>query len=121
MKYPISMIWLLAVLVAGVSMPTQAGGRYQDPPQFINEVVAKAQEALNAINKEDYETAMSALSEARSLAKESNKMKTTAPMQVASGDLRMAKSALRKNEPDRAKAKLEEVIPYLTKVIESYQ
>ncbi len=121
MKYHVSMIWLLAVLVAGLSLPAQAGGRYQDPPEFINEVVAKATDALEAIKKDDYDTAMSALSEARNLAKESNKMKTTAPMQLASGELRMAKAALRKKNTDKAVAHLEKVIPYLNKVIESYQ
>jgi len=99
----------------------QAGGRYQDPPAHLNEILAAATKGLAALQQGRLDEAMTAVSEARKLAKASNKMKTTAPMQRASGRLAQAKGALRRGDTVKAAGLLEEVIAYLDEVKRSYE
>jgi len=113
--------YFLILIVAIVSFQVQAGGRYQDPPENLNEVLALSSKALEMLKQGDTDEALAATAEARKLAKESNKMKTTAPMQKSSSQLRMAKSALKKGKTDKASDLLAQVVTLLTEVKKSYE
>jgi|GEM_PF-3221286 len=112
---------VLLIIVTIVAFQVQAGGRYQDPPENLNEVLALSIKALEMLKQGNADEALAATAEARKLAKESNKMKTTAPMQKSSSKLRMAKSALRKGKTEKASGLLTEVVSFLTEVKRSYE
>lgn len=121
MRYPIHWSALLALVVALFSFQVEAGGRYQNPPENINEVIAEATKAQDFLAQGNLDEALTSTREARRLAKESNKFKTTAPMQRASSKLRMARSAIKKGDSAKATALLEELTTYLDGVVQSYQ
>ncbi|HEB78595.1 MAG TPA: hypothetical protein ENI90_08715 [Methylothermaceae bacterium] len=113
---------LLGILLLSLTLiQAQAGGRYQDAPANLNEILTASKQALTAIQSDNMEEALAAVTQARNLAKTSNKEKTTAPMQRASGQLRMARSALRRGDAVKAGEILEKLIPYLEQVKRSYE
>ncbi len=121
LKLTLPLRLLLILWLSFSLLPAQAGGRYQEAPANLNEIIAAAKRGLEAIQKDNLEEALAAVSEARDLAKASNKEKTTAPMQRASGRLRMAKGALRRGDTVKAGEILEKLIPYLEDVKRSYE
>lgn len=112
---------LIAVLLSLLMLQVQAGGRYQNPPENIDKVVASASRAQDLLKQGQTEEALAAAQEALKLAKESNEMKTTAPMQRATSNLRIIVGEIKRGETDQAVAKLQDIVGYLDGIIKSYQ
>jgi hypothetical protein len=113
-------IWLLFALSFAL-FEAHAGGRYQNPPENLDKIVSLASKAKESLNQGQNDAALASIQEALALAKESNEMKTTAPMQRATSHLRMIAGKLKRGEIDQAAEQLQQIIQYLDEVAKSYQ
>ncbi len=113
-------VWFLFILSL-VLVEAHAGGRYQNPPDNLDQVIASAAKAQDLLSQGQRAEALAAAQEALKLAKESNEIKTTAPMQRATGQLRMIVGKLKRGETSQAADQLGAIIRYLDEVAKSYQ
>ncbi len=113
-------IWFALALVFALS-EAHAGGRYQDPPENIDKVISFGQKAKDLIQQGQTDQALVAVQEALKLAKESNEIKSTAPMQRATTNLKMIVGKLKRGETEQAASQLQDIIGYLDGVLKSYQ
>ncbi|GAB6068305.1 hypothetical protein JCM13664_16240 [Methylothermus subterraneus] len=109
----------LALFLALVE--AQAGGRYQNPPENLDKVIASASKAQELLKQGQTDAALASAQEALQLAKESNEMKSTAPMQRATGQLRMIVGKIKRGETAQAAEQLQQILGYLDGVLKSYQ
>ncbi len=119
-KHRIYWIWFLFA-VSFALFEAHAGGRYQNPPENLDKVVSLASQAKQALNQGQTNAALASIQEALALAKESNEMKSTAPMQRATSQLRMIAGKLKRGEAAQASDQLQQLVQYLDEVLKSYQ
>ncbi|QFY43095.1 hypothetical protein F6R98_11075 [Candidatus Methylospira mobilis] len=100
-----------------------AGGRYEDPPDGLVEVYGLSQQILQALDAGDNAKALEIVKQARKIALDSYKEKSSMPMQIASSGMKEARNALEANPADVAKAKQEVQHAYekLSSEIEYYK
>jgi hypothetical protein len=98
-----------------------AGGRYADPPPGLVEVHKTSTEALEAARANDKDAALAKANEARKLAIDSYKTKSTMPMQNSSSRLKAAVAAIQGGKVADAVGPLEETVNLLTEEISFYK
>lgn len=109
----------MALLLAGGQ--AVAGGRYADPPPGLQDVRKFSGQALDALNKGDKDTALTAVQQAQKLASEALNEKSTMPMQNANSRMRAAIKALKAGNIDEARAPIEETNKLFDAEIEFYK
>jgi hypothetical protein len=85
-------VWIL--FFGAIANASFAGGRYEDPPANLVEVVNLNQEALEAAKQGTKDAALESAKQGRKLAVESYKDKSTMPMRVSSSSLKGAIASL---------------------------
>lgn len=121
MKQMFTMRLVLTLILGMAASMAIAGGRYADPPRNLVEVSKLTTQALEALNQGNKDNALTAAKEARKLAVESYKDKSTMPMQNGSSRLKAAVTALEGGNLEAAKTPLEETHKLMLDEIEYYK
>lgn len=111
----------LFLILSGVASVGFSGGRYADPPVGLVEVAQFNDKALEAAKAGNKEAALENAKEARKIARDSFKEKSTMPMQKASTNLKAAIASLEAGNTGEAATTLAEVKTVLDKEIEYYK
>lgn len=112
---------VLAVLLASLATVSFAGGRYADPPDGLVEVTQLTEKALDAAKAGNKEAALENAKQARKIARDSFKEKSTMPMQKAGITLKAALESLEAGNVAEAIPPLEECKTAMNAEIEYYK
>lgn len=98
-----------------------AGGRYEDPPTGLVEVYGLSQQILQSLDAGDNAKALETIKQARKIALDSFKEKSSMPMQIASTGMKEARNAMEANDVAKARQEVQHAYEKLNTEIEYYK